>query len=1052
MRLPIPIYFREDRRKQVFTCRPVFADGPVTQHADVDRALHRLTEDLRRQAVAAAEAGDHDQLLALTGDPEVAEQRVAVAVDLRSRHLAADVLVAVLPVDGGVAVRFLDLPGPWFLVTELKALAEQCSAQLRQRLKRKLDRDEPLPTASDLAAAKRAWIAVVDLWIDLPPPKPAKEVRDPRLAGLEEDEAGDGAVELDRTGLRLDLAPGTGRAHGRDVLVQDLRERLIDDVRRPILVVGPGGAGKSSVIADAVRHQPGQPHRPAWLLAPGRLISGMSVVGQWEARVEAICRHAQAHDQILVVDDLIGLFRAGVSASGNLGIAAVLKSWLADSRIRLVVEATWEVFHAAQELDRGFTDLFQVITVAPLGETAAANALARLAIDLETDAATTLPVQILPDALRQALALARRYHGDRALPGPAADLVRRAATSGGAVSRATVLAQFSAASGIPLHLADAAIALDRAMLAQQLRRHLIGQDAAVDALTDALVLAKAGLNDPARPLGTFLFTGPTGAGKTQAARALARVLFGSDERLLRIDLNEYAGADAVERLAGSLHRPDGVLTSAIRRQPFAVVLLDEIEKADAGVHDLLLQVLGEARLTDALGRTASFANAVLILTSNLGAREAEAASLAFGASAATAADRYRGAIQGFFRPEFVARLDRVVPFTPLTADGLAAVAGLVLGEVAGRSGLLRRRWRLDAPAPVRHWLGRRAAQAGIGGRALRHLVDELVLRPLSAAIAASGSTIPSQVRLAVVDDQVQVTVVPHTPRPALAPALETWTTGDDQRLLDRCDAALAELDRQHAGPVALETADANLAAHFAAKEDLARLRKRIIGRQRRGGATPISLGRRFDRQLLLLAWATGEPWQQTVANDDDLGDSLAMELDLILERLRRGADQVLAVTRFSGTSMTSAQATALFSQMLGVGGLEIVIAALSIDTQINEAMFSSLKIVPLPEEIGQWGYLVSGTGASALLEALAGRHLFRFQGDLHQLDLAIMPWAGTVRQLGATWPTVPDRLVALWDLDHGGRYDFALDRWFPLEADAESQAAWSAMILTGSRP
>src|SRR5262249_45537500 len=181
---------------------------------------------------------------------------------------------------------------------------------------------------------------------------------------------------------------------------------------------------------------------------------------------------------------------------------------------------------------------------------------------------------------------------------------------------------------------------------------------------DVLAIAKARLNDPDRPLASFLFLGPTGVGKTQCARAVARYLFKDADHLVRFDMNEFPQPGSAARLAGTFDNPEGLLTAAVRRRPFAVVLLDEIEKAHPEVLDLLLQVLGEGRLTDALGRTVDFTNTLIVMTSNLGVREAQA-GMGFRPGEHHDPEAYERAAQRFFRPEFFNRLDRVVPFDRL---------------------------------------------------------------------------------------------------------------------------------------------------------------------------------------------------------------------------------------------------------------------------------------------------------------------------------------------------------------------------------------------------
>src|SRR5690606_15024530 len=191
------------------------------------------------------------------------------------------------------------------------------------------------------------------------------------------------------------------------------------------------------------------------------------------------------------------------------------------------------------------------------------------------------------------------------------------------ITRAAALQQFEAGSGLRFDFLDDSRRLDRATVEEALGRRAVGQERAVSAVADIVTLAKARLNDPGRPLGSLLFLGPTGVGKTECAKALAHYFYSDAERLLRFDMNDFLDAYAVSRLVGTFDEPEGLLTSAVRRQPFSLILLDEIEKAHPAAFDVLLQVLGEGRLSDALGRTADFTNCIIIMTSNLGAREAQ---------------------------------------------------------------------------------------------------------------------------------------------------------------------------------------------------------------------------------------------------------------------------------------------------------------------------------------------------------------------------------------------------------------------------------------------
>ncbi len=502
--------------------------------------------------------------------------------------------------------------------------------------------------------------------------------------------------------------------------------------------------GKSALV-EAVSRQRGVGRQEGrtWHLSPGRLIAGMSYVGEWQARIQAICTHAAAQDIVLHVDDLVGLLRAGAPSARGIGVGRMMHAFIEDGRLRLLGEATPEVFQLVQELDRGFADALKVVRVEPLGDAQGVEALIRLLAAIEGGSRT----RYTPDGLRAVLEMARRIRPDRVLPGSAADIVHALAAGAGAIDRDAVIGHVSRVSGIAPELLDARVRMERAGFARALQGLVFGQDEAVAGMVDALMRAKAGLNDPGRPLQSFLFLGPTGVGKTQCARALATALFGSPERMLRIDFNEYAGWDAVDRLVGTARHPEGVLVGAIRRQPYAVVLLDEVEKANPAVFDLLLQVLGEARLCDGAGRFASFANAVIIMTSNLGAESSSAEVAGFGAPAQARAGSYLLAVEEFFRPEFVARIDRVVAFASLQERQLERIVAEELGALGRRSGLERHGQRLEVDAQVVRGLAAACRGDPLGARAVRRTIARAVVAPLARELAARRSP-PGLVRLA----------------------------------------------------------------------------------------------------------------------------------------------------------------------------------------------------------------------------------------------------------------------------------------------------------------
>ncbi len=478
----------------------------------------------------------------------------------------------------------------------------------------------------------------------------------------------------------------------------------------------------------------------------------MSYVGQWEGRLLAILKHARKRNHVLFFDDLVGLFLAGVTCNSSLSAAVVLKPYLERRDVRVLGEITPESLRVLQERDRGFADLFHII---PVREAADAETL-RILIDqqrrIEGRRACLFGLDVLPAVID----LQRRYERTTAFPGKAATVLTRLAARATEndseeetdakprvdgdffakrprITRDDVFAEFAARSGLSIAFLDPKQRLDRDVVRNKLQEQVIGQGEAIEALDDVVSVAKARLNDPDRPLAAFLFLGPTGVGKTECAKAIARTLFGDAERLLRFDLNEFNQPGAAARLVGTFNQPEGALTAAIRRQPFAVILFDEVEKADPEVFDLLLQVLGEGRLTDSLGRTADFSNAIILLTSNLGVREAEG-NLGF-APESERSFAYTRAAERFFRPEFFNRLDRIIPFRKLSREELARIARRLVNEVLTREGFGQRQCVLNVTEAALDRVVEAGYDPALGARAMKRAVERELTQPAAAQLA-----------------------------------------------------------------------------------------------------------------------------------------------------------------------------------------------------------------------------------------------------------------------------------------------------------------------------
>lgn len=526
-------------------------------------------------------------------------------------------------------------------------------------------------------------------------------------------------------------------------------------------LVGEPGVGKTA-LAEGLAQRIAQGQVPRALqgrrllaLDLASLVAGTKYRGDFEERfknlLEELMRDGTA---ILFVDELHTVVGAG-AAEGAIDASSILKPVLARGELQFIGATTNQEFRAYIQKDAALERRFGRVQLEEPSPDSAEAILEGLASRYERYHGVKLP----PDALHAAVELSVRYLPGRCLPDKAIDLVDEACAAAriqaeqegdaapvlGVEQIARVVAQ---ASGVPACRVGEQERERLARLEQRLNDQVVGQPQATAAVAGAIRRSRTGLGEPGRPMGAMLFLGPTGVGKTALAKALAVSWFGSEKALLRFDMSEYQEQHTVARLLGAPpgyvgHDEGGQLTEAVRRRPYSVVLFDEIEKAHPEIQTLLLQLLEEGQLTDAMGRKADFRNTIVLLTANLGARflAGQSAPLGFAASEETAFDRQAAQAveeaKRWLRPELVGRLDEMIVFRPLGEQSLCAIAERLLDQLeqrAAHSGLTLHHTDRVGPA-----LAARARSA-YGARELRRQVDRAVEQALADRIAAGDAS------------------------------------------------------------------------------------------------------------------------------------------------------------------------------------------------------------------------------------------------------------------------------------------------------------------------
>ena len=561
---------------------------------------------------------------------------------------------------------------------------------------------------------------------------------------------------------------------GRDAEVDRTIQILCRRSKNNPLYVGDPGVGKTAIAEGLARriHEGDVPdvlkQAVIYSLDMGQLLAGTRYRGDFEERLKAVMKQIADNDQaILFIDEIHTIIGAGSTSGGAMDASNLLKPALQDGTLRCIGSTTYKEYRGYFEKDRALVRRFQKIDVP---EPSVPDTI-KILNGLKSRYEAHHSIRFSSAAIKTAVELAARYINDRKLPDKAIDVIDETAAAQNLlapsrrkqlIGQKEIEATIATMARIPSKHVSRDDKQALANLETDLKRMVFGQDNAITALASAIKLSRAGLREPEKPIGNYLFSGPTGVGKTEVAKQLSETL---GVKLVRFDMSEYMERHTVSRLIGAPpgyvgFDQGGLLTDAIDQNPHAVLLLDEIEKAHPDLFNLLLQVMDHGKLTDSNGKSVDFRNVILIMTTNAGAAEMSKQAIGFGRGNKTDADS--DAIERTFTPEFRNRLDAIIPFAALPNDVVRLVVDKFVMQLEMQ--LADRSVEIELDAAARDWLATKGYHAAYGARPLARVVQEHIKKPLAEMMLFGDLTDGGLAKVTLKDDEIIVTSVPAQPK------------------------------------------------------------------------------------------------------------------------------------------------------------------------------------------------------------------------------------------------------------------------------------------------
>ena len=527
-------------------------------------------------------------------------------------------------------------------------------------------------------------------------------------------------------------------------LVEEVKDILLRKNPKPVLITGERGVGKSVVINIIAREffEMGINSR---IVTGPNLKAGNKYIGMIEEVVETFMAELIRNKALWIAPEFIQIYYAAKHDDDPMGVLDMITPYLRRGEIRLIGEISETDLETLITLQPEVQSLFEIIKIHPATKEETLDLAHQW---MEKDDLPERWKKVTPDHLEELFFISRQYLSFQENPGALLDFLKYTRTKFKFETNPLQMTSFyealSSYTGLPITILNDQEKLDLDELRSHFNSRVVGQEEAVNVLVERIAMVKAGLTDPSKPFGVFLFVGPTGTGKTEITKMLAEYLFSSAERMIRLDMSEFQFADSTSKIFGSYGKVHNTfsLVNEIRKNPFSVILLDEFEKAHHRVWDLFLQIFDDGRLSDSQGSMVDFRQSIIIMTSNIGASIPATSRRLVGfrpqenevAEPQNPEANVMRSVNATFRPEFVNRIDKIVVFNPLGRAALSKILDIELNKVLQRRGFRNKKWALDMEDSAIEFLLEKGYTRNLGARPLKRAIEQYLLAPLATTI------------------------------------------------------------------------------------------------------------------------------------------------------------------------------------------------------------------------------------------------------------------------------------------------------------------------------